>query len=74
MLVVPSASDAEAVTPTVLPEAAFSCTVLVPEFESVGVDVSCSSTSVSVTVNCAESWLLSALVAFTVTVQEVAVS
>ena len=73
-MVVPSASDAAAVRPTVLPEAAFSCTVFVPELESVGVDVSCSSTSVRVTVNCAEAWLLSALVAFTVTVQEVAVS
>ena len=50
VLVVPSASDARAVTPTVLPPAAFSSTVLVPEFASVGVEVSCSSTSVIVTV------------------------
>ena len=73
-MVVPSASLDEAVRPTVDPASAFSSTVLVAEFESVGAEASPSSTSVSVTVNCAEAWLLSALVAFTVTVQDVAVS
>ena len=50
-LFVPSASDDDAVTPTVAPFAAFSATVLVSESESVGVVASDSSTSVRVTVD-----------------------
>ena len=74
VLVVPSASDAETVTPTVSPLAAFSAMVLVPEFESVGVDTSASSTSVNVTVKVAAAVLESALVAVTSTVQVVPAS
>ena len=43
VLVVPSASDDSAVTPTVAPTAAFSATVLVAEFESLGAVASDSS-------------------------------
>ena len=61
MLVVPSASDDSAVTPTVAPSAASSATVLVPVSLSVGVDASNSSTSVRVmaTVPTSEAPLLS---------------
>ena len=61
MSVVPSASDADAVTPTVAPLAAFSATVLVPASLSLGVDTSNSSTSVRVmaTVPTSEAPLLS---------------
>ena len=62
-LFVPSASDDDAVTPTVAALAAFSATVLVPESESVGAVASDSSTSVRVTVNVSSAVLESALVA-----------
>ena len=48
MFVEPSASEAEAVRPTVASLAAFSATVLSPELLSVGVVTSNSSTSVTV--------------------------
>ena len=73
VLVEPSASDADAVTPTVEPESAFSSTVLVALFESVGVDTSNSSWSVIEIVIVAESeYDESALVALITTSQEVA--
>ena len=74
MFVVPSASDAAAVISADPPLAILSAIVLASLSESVTDPTSCSSTSVSVTVNCVDAWLLSALVALTVTVQEVAVS
>ena len=49
-MVVPSESLDSAVRPTVAATAAFSATVLVAEFESVGVDASASSASVMETV------------------------
>ena len=54
-LVVPSASEAEAVTPTVDPTAEFSAIVFVAPLESVGVVTSNSSTSLRFTVTSAES-------------------
>ena len=44
MLVEPSASDADAVTPTVEPESAFSSTVLAAELASLGAPTSVSYT------------------------------
>ena len=73
MLVEPSASDADAVTPTVEPESAFSSTVLVAELASLGAPTSNSSWSVIEIVIVAESELdRSALVAVITTSQEVA--
>ena len=74
MLVVPSASVASAVTPTVAPLFAFSATVLVPESESDGEPTSNSSTSVTDMVNEVAAVLESALVAVISTVQDVAAS
>ena len=61
VFVVPSASDEDAVTPTVAAFAAFSATVLVPPLESDGAEASNSSTSVRVivTVSTSEAPLLS---------------
>ena len=50
MFVVPSASDAAAVISAEAPFATFSASVFASLSESVGVEVSCSSTSVIVTV------------------------
>ena len=50
MLVVPSASDADAVISAEAPSAIFSAIVFASLSESDGVEVSCSSTSVIVTV------------------------
>ena len=70
-----SASDAEAVTPTVVAAAAFSCTVLVVASESVGEVTSNSSKSVIAIDIVEESELeRSALVAVITMSQEVAVS
>ena len=73
-LFVPSLSVEDAVTPTVVSAAAFSATVLAPPSVSEGAVTSNSSTSVSVTVNVVAPVLVSALVAVTCSVQELAVS
>ena len=73
-LFVPSASDADAVTPTVVSAAAFSATVFALPSVSVGAVTLCSFTSFSVTVNVVAPVLVSALVAVTSSVQEFAVS
>ena len=70
VLVVPSPSDDDAVTPTVAPFAAFSAIVLVPESESEGVDASNSSTSLRVMVTVPTSESPSSLLASRVRVQE----
>ena len=74
-MVPPSASLDAAVRPTVAATAAFSATVLVAEFESVGVDASNSSMSVMAIEMVAEVAVeVSALVAVTVMSQLVTVS
>ena len=73
-LVVPSASVATAVTPTVASFATFSAIVFVPEFESLGATTFASSISVTATVKVVAAVLVSVLVAVTSTVQDVAVS
>ena len=55
VFVVPSASDALPVTPTVASSAAFSATVLASELESVTAPTSNSSKSVTVIVTSSES-------------------
>ena len=72
MLVVPSASVANAVTPTVASLAAFSATVLVLVSESLGAPTSNSSTSVTAIVKVVAAVLVSALVAVISTVHDVA--
>ena len=72
MLVVPSASVANAVTPTVASLAAFSATVLVLVSESLGATTSNSSTSVTEIVKVVAAVLESALVAVISTVHDVA--
>ena len=67
----PSASLAEAVTCVTAPLAASSATVLASLSESVGLVTSDSSISVTAIVKVVEAWLLSALVALTVIVQDV---
>ena len=74
MLVVPSASVADAVMCADVPATAFSATSLALESESAGASTSNSSTSVMVTVNVVSEVEPSALVAVTATVHDVEVS
>ena len=74
VFVVPSESEAAAVTPTVVVAAEFSGTVFAALSESVGVDTSASSTSVNVTVNVVAAVLVSALVAVIWTVHSLSVA
>ena len=74
VFVVPSESEAAAVTPTVVVAAEFSATVFAALLESVGVDTSASSTSVNVTVNVVAAVLESALVAVICTVHSLSVA
>ena len=74
VFVVPSESEAAAVTPTVVVAAEFSATVFAALLESVGVDTSASSTSVNDTVNVVAAVLESALVAVICTVHSLSVA
>ena len=74
VLVVPSASDAEAVIPTASPEEASSASVFAPVFVSLIAETSNSSTSVTAMVYDAVEVLVSALVAVTTMSWLVAVS
>ena len=67
VLVVPSASEAEAAIPTASPEEAFSASVFKPPFVSLIAETSNSSTSFTAIVNVASADVPSRLVAVTIT-------